>query len=306
MKNRILKGIFKILGIAAFVFIFFKLLSSWDKIRTQVSINSAFLFVSSIILLILFYYGLCIGWSSIILKSDEKSNFSELVYVFSKSQLARYLPGGIWNYMGRVAFLKSKNHTSGVVFGSIILESVLMALSCLIIGFLTSFRILSQLELFICLGFILVLLIVLFANKTIMIWIYKIFKKQTIAIPQWDFSFSAKLLLLYLLTWLLAYISFVLLIISTLSIDLAKSLELGGGFLISWAVGFVTPMPGGIGSREAALIYILSKTDYAEISYFLSILSRMVMIISEIISFGILYLMNLIRNRNQVHRDHRN
>ncbi len=297
--KKLSKLIFPLLGSLVFILIFYKLIHVWEEIKYNTYISSFPSLLLSIVFISMFFILLAVGWSFVFSKLSRQLNFKELVFLYSKSQLARYLPGGIWNYVGRAAILKAKNVNYSIILQSFILEAVLLALSSLITGIMSCFRILNNIEVLIGFFIIILLTIGLYTYRPIINYFYKLLIKKDIYLIRIPNLFLFKMLLFYITAWIVASVGFALFVFSISDLDQNLSfLNVCGLFPLSWIVGFISPMPGGIGVRETALIMLANRLDIGSFSYLISVASRGLIIVAEIISFGLILAWNHFNNDN--------
>ncbi len=185
-------------------------------------------------------------------------SFPDAVFSWYLSSIGRYIPGKVWQFVGRVAIL---NHPSGSVFSATLYEHlILMAGAGL-------FSLIFPKFLYIQLGIIFVLLLVIFT---------------------WKFSIKTLIpLILSVVYWSLVGLS---------AYFTSRALNLKFGYpeisfvySISFVASYVLPLtPAGLGIREG-IISLLMGYDPASSSF--AILTRLIILIVDIImlAFGFLY-----------------
>lgn len=190
---------------------------------------------------------------------------SQVFKTVAKTNLFRYLPGGIWNHTGLAIetsissgiSLKTTSKLQGlnilfmVYTGGLFLFFVLpFPLNwLLIIAFLLSIFLINQ-------GFSLV-------NR---LWQIIGFK-QKLHLVELAPQLLGNILLNNLLFWLFNGLSFVYFLQALgviTAIDLAKLIYLSSSYILAWLAGFLfLPAPAGVGVREAVLGYFFSTGGFS-------------------------------------------
>jgi glycosyltransferase 2 family protein len=217
------------------------------------------------------------------------------------SQFAKYLPGGIWGYVGRVYLYKKEGMNTLDATKSVLLETFMVLLSGIFVS-LASLPYFNSYDLPDLINnkyllpagiFIFIILSIFLHPKVLNVFIKIIpdkFKK-----PDLDFNYNyfsiLKPLLYLVIFWLGIGISFWLLIKSFINIEPSLLPMLTGMFVISWIIGIlVFFMPGGFGIREISIVLLLSICLPPYFSAFIAVISRIWWIAGETICFFISYL----------------
>jgi hypothetical protein len=215
-------------------------------------------FLLSVLIMLLAYTLLPVIWFFVAQIFGIFISFSDAVFSWYISSIGRYIPGKVWQFVGRAAIL---NHPSGSVFSATLYEHlILMAGAGL-------FSLIFPKFLYIQLGIIFVLLLVLFT---------------------WKFSIKTLIpLILSVVYWSLAGLS---------AYFTSRALNLKFGYpeisfvySFSFVASYVLPLtPAGLGIREG-IISLLMGYDPTSSSF--AILTRLIILIVDIImlAFGFLY-----------------
>jgi uncharacterized membrane protein YbhN (UPF0104 family) len=203
-------------------------------------------------------------WTWILQELNQSVPSDQFIQVYLKTNIAKYLPGNIWHYYGRIMAVKNANFSSGAATLSVLLEPLLMAAAALIIidvfgGAITTantnlvWQILQFLSLIVILG-------------TVHPW----FLNRSIRLlHRWRGKKSQVLLQIkrYPLLPLLGELGFLVLrgsgFIFTMfaleSVNLSQIPLLLVVFSLAWLLGFIVPgAPGGLGVFDATAIALLS------------------------------------------------
>ena len=284
-----------------------------DVYHSIIQINARHFFLNirfgllflSILILSLQIFSSAALWSLIAKRLQNEAAFFDFLTAYNLSLLAKYLPGGIWNLVGRAVFLQKKGISLAVVSSSIIYEFLfLLASSATIGGFLLyEYNVVPTwtiLLIYICMLFF------LFWPNTVIVIMNKalvFFDRKPISC-----SLSRKdVLIIYLsfvLMWGLYGLAFLLLIQST-NLEYAQSfLQLVAILASSWVIGYLSPTPGGIGVREGLMTLLFEKTSLASSAGLISVISRIWFICAEVLTICIFLILMVIKNfRNRRRSD---
>ena len=157
-------------------------------------------------------------------------------YAYSMADLAKYLPGGIWGFVGRIALYRALKLDAGTITRALVLEQMWLVGGAVSIGLL----LLSFVELGTTLR--------LAAIAAVFAWVAFLFLSRRIATARsgrfaglgWLVSVQAAL-------WALAGAGFGVLLPS-------EVIRASGAFCLAFAAGLLAPFaPSGIGVREAVV-----------------------------------------------------
>jgi len=288
-----MKTLKRILAIFIILLIFYFLIASlvknWQKIPLDsLHFNITYLVISFVLLLINFLLFIK-GWKCIIYRLGSNISFKTAFWIISLSQIAKYIPGGIWFALGRVYLGKSKKLKTETVAISVVIETVLTFLVCILL-FLLSVNFSKQQTftntLFMIPIFLLFLIILqpTVLSKLINIAL-KIFRRPMINL---EMSYLQLLKLsMYFLGFLLAQvIGFYFLINSIYPIAVSKIFELSAAYILSWMIGFIVIFaPGGLGVREGMMTLLLSPLLPTPLAIAISFVARVWLTIFEIVMF---------------------
>jgi len=241
--KKVAYSIGKLLGFLGLAFLFYKLSTEYtlESFYTKAKAFQAYLpffillnFLSSIIGIYVWH---------LMLKKYAKRNFGYLVsyYYFAKTEIAKYLPGNLFHFVGRQA-MASELGISQVAMAKVsLLFTLLLVAGTLIASTLFAFFVSSvafQMKLLLGVVTIVVILGILF--------IYPIFSNHEKLLLSILFAFSIALQGV-LLAWMIQ--------LQLGEQNLSLFFEVAAIYILSWLIGFVTPgASGGLGVREGAFI----------------------------------------------------
>ena len=226
---------------------------------------------------------LVIAWRNIVKFLGTKIPFSQAIYIYGMSQLAKYVPGNIFHLAGRQALGMAAGLPGWVLVKSSVLELGLIALVGALFGLLV-------LPLWLK-GFSIVVAFLLFAFTFISItfMVRHYISKDIGSALCWQMFFL-----------LLSGLIFVgiLYILSLNMLSIKMILGFVGAFIIAWLAGLVTPgAPAGVGVRELVLIFFL-KDIINEADLLLAvIIGRLITIMGDFV-FAIICTLNKVFPRN--------
>jgi hypothetical protein len=210
--------------------------------------------------------------------------FLKSFVIYNITQLGKYIPGSIWQFVGKISMYKSAGLNNQAVFNIILLETFWVVSSAFLLGLtligLTQYQILltllRKIPSFISLALLGVAATLLLIPQ-LMPYRRNLFDywKRLLFTPQ---SFTTALLI-----WIVLGFSF------WVTLTPFSSSEIGlfyiiGLYALSYAVGFVVPFaPAGIGIRESVMVFGLMPFLDINTSIILATLNRIFYIAIEII-----------------------
>jgi hypothetical protein len=213
--------------------------------------------------------------------------YMEALGVYGLSSLGKYIPGGIWHFVGRIGVYKVNGLSAKAITRALILENIWLLGSAVAIGltgvFLTRFDLIANLLNLpnnFWLG-------VLFAILSLAIWIgllaivHNLIGKHTTEPLPNLFMVSG----IGILLWMFIGGSFFMMFqdyhFTTAPIFI-------GGYAVSWAVGYIAVFaPGGLGIREAVLAFVFSNIATVDLIAVYAAMNRIIWVVAELL-FGLI------------------
>ncbi len=220
-----------------------------------------------------------------------------IIQAYLQTNIAKYLPGNIWHYYGRVRAATKAGATLETAMVSVLLEPLLMAAAALLVAVFSSQAIATQHGFLILLLHWLVLVGILLAlrPKILNLLIHKLAKAKQQALPS---SEAVEPVSLNHYPWvaLLGELGFLLLrgggflltfqVLS--SFTLSEVPLLFSAFSLAWLLGLIVPgAPGGIGVFEATAISLLGREFPSGLLLGVVALYRLVSVASEALGAGL-------------------
>jgi hypothetical protein len=215
-------------------------------------------------------------------------SYIQMFSIYALTQLAKYLPGGVWHHVGRFGVYRSKEMTNAKAGKAMILENIWLVTSAFAVGFSTillfepamAATILDQNIPFTLLRPAGVVVLAFWLPGMYLLQRFFTDDEQKNRPDPLTVSLSLSL------AWILVGCSFYVLFPYDFRADLPMAI---GGFAISWAVGFMAIFaPGGLGIREFILSFMFSSSLSPELAPVLATFHRLIWVTSEII-LGLLF-----------------
>jgi glycosyltransferase 2 family protein len=249
--------------------------NNYSEVVNQVREVSLSRIISSLVLLIVGRLLIVLLAKDAVAAAGSQQSYQTMFRMVALSELGKYLPGGIWHFVGRAGYYRTAGLTVPQATRAIFSEHLWLAVSSALGG--SILLVLYDGEQRVTLAIIsLVVLWVTFITLTL---------RRTSLQPHP--KLILRLLLLQIAVWLSLGASYAVLL--PLSLDGLLSNGSGvwltlGAFGVSWLVGFLTVLaPGGICTREAAITTLMLPLFPAHTTLILASVHRLLWIGVEIL-----------------------
>ncbi|AZN39059.1 lysylphosphatidylglycerol synthase domain-containing protein [Paenibacillus albus] len=257
-------------------------------------------------------------------RSGEGSGLLRLLpglQIFINSQFAKYIPGGFWNYAGRIVLASRAGVPLNVQFSAIIYENVLLVSAALIYALMLAVTLGTPLQL-VLLGVVVGGALIYFYYPRVAAWTGRMFERASKwkllqrAIARFSGPFGdnrlseAKAVLTrnqffgYLACFLGSHfimgIAFWMLT-SSFSGERIGLFYAAGTFATSWLLGLFSPLPGGLGVREGFLVYFLSLKLGADVALHISVIARLWNIMAEVAFWAVIQSLTYLKRKVKVY-----
>jgi glycosyltransferase 2 family protein len=318
IKENKIRKIIKISGyiltVVVLVYVGYICYKNWESISLQASLSrNWYLIIPSIFLYLVTSYLLPLGWKQALQAFGARVTFYDSTTIYGKSQILRYVPGNIFHFVGRSLLSKKYGFANGIVLNGIFTEITAQVFASAIIG-LCSMTFLSMKNIgFLNINYYIALFSFLFFLIAIFIILYKFSKpfrewilKNKLIVPL--STLKTKVIVLNLLMVFIAYSFYCLLngfnlwvlANNLLGISINVIALIIGAQAVAWIIGFITPgAPGGLGIREAVLIFILTPNLGEARAIVLALIYRIATIIGDVLFFIATYLTQYIRESSK-------
>lgn len=238
-------------------------------------------------------------WVQILNDSEKQISSYRGLVIYMTSQFAKYLPGGFWNLVGRV-YLTSKH---GVVLGTqmtaILYENMMLGIVSVIYGIILLYTFH-----FILLPVLLALAVLLpvsyYFYEPVRVFFQGMIRKLSKRFAGMELSLPRGRFYLYLSYYFLSHLlqgSAFWLLLRTFGVESVGIVTASGIFAVSWLIGLISPLPGGIGVREGALVFLLSFLVPVTVATQISIITRIWSLLGELLLFSLLNGIDLIMKK---------
>jgi len=289
MIKAIKKFLSTLIILVIFVFLVRGFIINWAKIPfNDLHFNIVFLLISYLFLVVRFII-YAKSWQKIMHVLGSLISYPQSFWMISTTQIAKYLPGGIWYTVGRVYIGKKEKISGKSLTLSMVLETCLLLISSIVIFLFTTIVIgnYNIFNLLIYLTLLISSIIILQPHvlSCLINFFLRIFKKPEIRL---DISYlqMLKLLIYFFCLWLTPIIGFYFLINSIYPIAISKIFNLAAAFMLSWITGFIVLFaPGGLGVREGMMTLLLSPILPTSLAIAISFIARIWITLFEIVIF---------------------
>nr|WP_321269488.1 hypothetical protein [uncultured Tolumonas sp.] len=262
------------------VFVFKVGLENYDVISSRhgVVVNNISLLLFFSFVYLFLQSILAWGWK-LILQGGSKSNLGmDLIAVYLKTAIFKYIPGNIFHLLGRQVIAKKYGLTDKVLIFSSVIEILILILSSLslsffvVIFFYDSFTFLNDRGEFYIKTFMVLFFIVMFFAS----FFFNVYSKYRYVI----FSYFLCVIFFVVVGGITYFLANVLL---NINLSYQQSFVF---YSISWVVGFLVPgAPGGIGIRESIFILLSGGVILEGDAFVLVALLRIINLLGEIFGF---------------------
>lgn len=232
-----------------------------------------------------------VAWHYLLRYEGAPLTFMESNYMLSKGNLGKYIPGRVWQFVGRLYLFNHLGFSRTKIIMVAMLEQYFLLLSAFIIfgiSYLSFQNIFANSFLLDIKPLIIVGLIIAFLSlhpRSITLWnriILKITKKEEL-----QFFINTKdillLMMIYLTYWVFIGLSVLFLIKGGIEIPIKYIFLVISSNAIAYLIGYISIItPNGLGVREGVLTYLLEIFLMKGLGAIISILSRIMLITQEI------------------------
>jgi len=246
------------------------------------------LFVAfSITILAHTWAGLVWGW--ILQSFNQPVQYRWVLPIYLKTNIAKYLPGNVWHYYGRILAVTKAGGSLEAATVSVLLEPLLMVAAALLVALTGSsfgwVNIKGNLEVFglqiLSLGIVCLAIHPRILNPALQLLSRLKGKSSN---PDFQLEHYPLLPLLGELVFLgLRGTGFIVTFVALTSVNPSQILLLFTAFSVAWVLGLVIPTPGGLGVFETTAIALLNPYFSTDIILSVVALFRLISIMAEVV-----------------------
>lgn len=290
------------LSILAFFFIGKIIYDQAPSVLPNIQTVNPFLVVAGLLSFLLFYFLRSFLWYRIMQNYGHKISFKESSYMWSISELKRYIPGNVWSFLGRAVLFTKHGVSKKEMGSSLIIEAQLFILGSLVVSLLALpflvpgyYDFLGQ----IAIAAVSIILLLYISNRYIASKLpAKIRSVIHFLFP--PFSIEENFLLVLLSGVALFFFGLGNYIVMTAAFGTDPQLmwQLIGVFVLAFVAGYLSIItPAGFGVREGIVIYALTKIVPSGLAAFAALFTRVVLIVSEVLFIFICYVWSKTHNK---------
>ncbi len=274
----------------------------------RISANGWLILVAATVITLLAHIWAGWIWTWVLRELNQTVSSPEFIQVYLKTNIAKYLPGNIWHYYGRIMAAKNANIPTNIATLSVLLEPLLMLAAALIIIVLFgSELVVNNLKFNLIILQFPSLIIVLgilhprFLNPAIKLldrWKNKKSDGENQLINSFIIKrYPVKPLLGELVFLGLRAAGFILTMLALTSLTWVQIPLLVGAFSCAWVLGLVVPgAPGGLGVFETTAMLLLQYHFPAALVISAIALYRLISILAETVGAALASLFERISN----------
>jgi hypothetical protein len=242
---------------------------------------------ASFLLVVLSYPMFALAWRQSLIASGGELAGRPALRIFATSQLARYLPGSVWNFVGRTVLCVGHGVGRAAAAGSVVLEHT-ASIACALLVFLASLplwpgRIAPSFRPVIAMT---ALAAVLMLHPTVFARLLRVAARvMRSEVPSGDFS-TRRLAVAaahFIAAWIVLGLGFWAFATAVQPLPLQSVPVLAGGFPLAWVIGFVTLFaPSGLGIREAVATALLAVFVPVSVAGVIAVAFRLFQVLAEL------------------------
>lgn len=238
-----------------------------------------------------------VGWNLLLKDMGSAATLRQSAAVYCSTQIAKYLPGNVGHYIGRVALAKTRLQigTAAAVL-SLLQEAALACLGAVFVGLFCYFffpdRALYGLpRTALYTGF--ALLAIAYVSVSTGAGVLRenanvrpaMLRKAARAIP--TLKTGSKALPFYIAGYVCVGIAASVIAAGAIRMETQDFVFIIGAYSLAWIVGFLIPgAPGGLGVRESALVLLLAGTYPKDTVLMIALLARLASVGADLITFA--------------------
>lgn len=299
MRNHFL-SVFKFiigwpLALIALYFIVKLIIPQLPTLLTNLTNINLFLFGIGVCCFVTFYSLKSYTWHLLLKTIGHQLPFRQTCFLWASSEIKRYIPGNVWSFLSRGVLFSEKGVTKKEIAKLFLFEAELLVIGSTIVSLLAVPFILQYHLLPIPVMFIQGSVILFFLFVGFYLFHTKI--KKIIFFPSFTPTIIISLITLSAVTFFFFGLAYYFIIISFVFIDPNLIWQLVGFATLSFLLGYLSILtPAGFGVREGILTIGLTKIITEAAAGFVALLTRVIMILSEVLFVFLAFLWHTTKN----------
>lgn len=282
------------------------LVLQWSEVKAvewQVDVP---ILMGSYVLLGLVWLALVANWRWLMKRMGASLGFGVSWRIWFLSNIVRYIPGNVWQFLGMVYLCHQEGIAAATTLASIVLYQVVSVASGLALAgavYLIAGQLdlaskpLAENALMLPWGFPawslvgVIVLAVVVCYPPLMNWVlwqvFRLLRREPVQIPP-SVGDVARFFLHRVGIWVLQGLAFAIFVRSVYPVRAIDLPIIAVSFVVSWVIGFMSLLtPSGLGVREAVQAGLLALIVPLPVAIALAILSRIWLIIGEVVAAAI-------------------
>lgn len=282
------------------------LVLQWNEVKAVEWKVDVPVLAGSYALLGLVWLALVANWRWLMERMGASLGFGASWRIWFLSNIVRYIPGNVWQFLGMVYLCRQEGIAAATTLASIVLYQVVSVASGLALAG-GVYLVVGQMGRaskplgarapvlpweFPVWGLVgVVVLAVVVCYPPLMNWvlrqIFRLLRREPVQI-QLAVGDVARFFFHRLGIWILQGLAFAMFVRSVYPVDLVDLPVIAASFVVSWVIGFMSLLtPSGLGVREAVQAGLLALIVPLPVAVALAVLSRIWLIIGEVVAAGI-------------------
>lgn len=291
---KILKYVFLIL-VAAFLVRYFYV--NWDDYRNlSISVNWSIL-VAAVIFYFIYKISLASLWHYLTILAGVSISYKKAITAYLYSILGKYIPGKVFMLLARIPPYEEQGYPFSKLAVCFVEENLCTLLGAAFLFLISLFFFPNEIvaeykwAAILMIAAFFVVLNPKMLNSFLKV-LEKVTKKNNLTLDV-TYVQMLKVVLLFVVNWIIVGIGFFLLARSIYPIPVSEFLYISGIFGLSCIIGILAIFsPSGIGVREGILLMGLMVVMPEEYAMIIALVSRLWMTVSELVLVGVAFIIN--------------
>lgn len=220
----------------------------------------------------------------------EKIALKSLYQIYSKSNIAKYIPGNVMHYVSRSIYCREYNITSSDMTYITILEITLKVITAFGMALILAYEqiniVMEIMKIDIRINRQVIVIVIILILIGLLIILY--YKQSNIYTCVGLIFKLIKSILAYMFIFIINASIFI--IIAGLNydkmLDSKQFMYVIGVYTMAWLIGYITPgAPGGIGIKETITVILLSPIYGEKIVLLVAVITRIISVIGDVLGY---------------------
>jgi glycosyltransferase 2 family protein len=290
--RRILKYFQLLFMLASFLFIYFLISKNYGAIQNSgIKIKYGYMLVALVFSVISALINV-FSVNLVLMLENINIKFWLLLETLSKTNLYRYIPGGIWNHLGLMMMIKSKTDLSVKTISKV--QVLNLGINVWTAFWFVGFLLTLPYSILYLTAYLLTILVLNPGLQTVQKFWALVFKKQKLHFNYISNKSALIIFITNILFWAFAGFAFATFLkgISLVTYgSLFKFLYVKSTFIVASVLGFLfIPAPGGLGIREFVLAYLMERVGILlALGVSVSVLFRIFIIFRDLVFYILVF-----------------